>query len=312
MEAAISFKPIYLETNQGHGNARRISLENCSHNLIALMDSDDVSSPTRFAKQLHRFIKRPELDIVGGQISEFIDSPDNITGIRRVPLTNEEIRKYMKRRSPMNQVSVMFKRESVDNAGGYLDWFCEEDYYLWIRMAESGCVFNNVPDTLVNVRVGDEMSSRRGGWQYFSSEAKLQKYMLEKRVISYFRFVSNIAIRFGGEVLLSDSLRTKAYKMMRKDYTSIPNKKNKKEVNKQTVIDKERYPKFSVAMCVYGGDNAEWFDTALKSVINQTIPPDEIVLVVDGPIPNSIQDVIAKYSQLCMGGGYSPECGISP
>jgi hypothetical protein len=36
----------------------------------------------------------------------------------------------------MNQVSVMFKKSFAETAGGYIDWFCEEDYYLWIRIAE--------------------------------------------------------------------------------------------------------------------------------------------------------------------------------
>ena len=61
-------------------------------------------------------------------------------------------------------------------------------------------------------------------------------------------------------------------------------------------------PFFSVAMCVYGKDNPDWFDKALCSVIDQTVQPDEIVLVVDGPIPDSIQNVIDKYSKICAEG----------
>lgn len=53
--------------------------------------------------------------------------------------------------------------------------------------------------------------------------------------------------------------------------------------------------KFSVAMCVYGGDKAEYFDEALASVYNQTRRPDEVVLTVDGPVPPAIDDVISKY-----------------
>ena len=56
--------------------------------------------------------------------------------------------------------------------------------------------------------------------------------------------------------------------------------------------------KFSVSMCVYGGDNAVYFDEALQSIFNQTRKPDELVLVVDGPIPNSIENVIDKYKKL--------------
>ena len=62
-----------------------------------------------------------------------------------------------------------------------------------------------------------------------------------------------------------------------------------------------KYTPFSVAICVYGKDNPEWFDTALASVINQTVKPSEIVLVVDGSIPDGIQGVIDKYAEICDG-----------
>ena len=84
--------------------------------------------------------------------------------------------------------------------GGYLDWYCDEDYYLWIRMAKAGCRFANLPDTLVNVRVGKDMYARRGGWRYFKSEAKLQSYMFRHRIISLPRYIYNVfgALRSAG------------------------------------------------------------------------------------------------------------------
>ena len=39
---------------------------------------------------------------------------------------------------------------------------------------------------------------------------------------------------------------------------------------------------FSVLMLVYGGDRPAHFDAALRSIAAQTLPPAEIVLVVDG------------------------------
>ena len=60
-----------------------------------------------------------------------------------------------------------------------------------------------------------------------------------------------------------------------------------------------KYPEFSVAMSVYKNDNAEWFDLALESVINQTVKPSEIVLVVDGAIPQRVCNVIDKYIKIC-------------
>jgi glycosyltransferase involved in cell wall biosynthesis len=52
---------------------------------------------------------------------------------------------------------------------------------------------------------------------------------------------------------------------------------------------------FSVLMCVYSKDNPDHFRKALNSVFNQTLPPDEVVLVVDGPVPNEIGQVIARF-----------------
>lgn len=294
---SIKFKTIYLEINQGHGNARRQSVNSCTNELVALMDADDISYVNRFEKQLNIFKNNKNIDIVGGQITEFIDMPSNIIGKRKVPEADSEIKEYMKKRCPMNQVSVMFKKTLYDKVGGYIDWFCEEDYYLWIRMAEAKAIFANVSDNLVNVRIGDEMSSRRGGIKYFSSEVGIQKYMLKKRIISFPRYLYNVLIRFGGEIILTDKLRTKLFKKLRSavEYPIIES-----DLKKETIIASiEKYPDFSVAMCVYGGDNPEWFDNAVYSIVHQTVKPSEIILVVDGPIPEEVQKVITKYENQC-------------
>ena len=56
-------------------------------------------------------------------------------------------------------------------------------------------------------------------------------------------------------------------------------------------------PDFSVLMLVYGGDEPAYFDAALRSVAGQTLPPAEIVLVVDGPVPGGTEEVIRKYEE---------------
>lgn len=291
----IIFKPIYLPENKGLGNALRVALENCTHSLVARMDSDDVSAENRFFWQLERFMTNPDADIVGGNITEFIGDEASVTGTRVVPEHDAEIKADMKKRCAMNHVSVMYKKEAVDNAGGYLDWPWNEDYYLWIRMMENGAVFENVPENLVNVRVGAEMSARRGGWKYFESEKGIQKLMLKNKMIGYPRYLYNVMLRFGGEVVATNAVRSVLFKFMRKPYAQ-----------NQTVSDKKEYeipedlPPFSVAMSVYKNDNPEWFDRALDSVlIKQSVKPGELVLVIDGPIPEGLQAVIDKYSNLC-------------
>ena len=207
IKSDIQFHVVYLEKNMGHGEARRTSFDHCSNEIIALMDADDLSVPDRFEKQLAVFAKEPNLSIVGGNIQEFIGMPENRVGKRVVPGTDAEIKEYMRKRCPMNQVTVMFRKQDVEEVGGYLDWFCDEDYYLWIRLALADKHFANVPENLVSVRVGEDMYQRRGGWKYFKSEAKLQGFMLQKKMINLPRFFINVAERLVVQVLMPNRMR---------------------------------------------------------------------------------------------------------
>lgn len=206
------FNIIRFSENRGHGEARRAGLEACEFELVALMDADDISTPDRFEKQIKLFKQDSQLSIVGGNITEFVDNPENIVGKRIVPEDDHEIKEYMKKRCPMNQMTVMFKKTDVCSVGGYIDWYCDEDYYLWLRMALEGMKFKNLFDTLVNVRVGKEMYSRRGGYKYFKSEARLQVYMLKNRVISPVTFLINVLKRLIVQVLLPNRVRGWVFK----------------------------------------------------------------------------------------------------
>lgn len=201
------FNVIWLPNNLGHADARRTAFQAAKHEIIAIMDADDVSLPNRFEKQVAFLESHPEVAVLGGQIDEFIEEETNVVGRRIVPCTHEDILIWLKGRCPFNQVSVTLLRSPAAAVGGYLDWYCDEDYYLWIRMAEAGYKFANLPDVLVNVRVGKEMYRRRGGWKYFKSEAKLQGYMLSHKLISLPRYVYNVMGRFAIQVAMPNRIR---------------------------------------------------------------------------------------------------------
>ena len=208
-----NFVPVRLDKNVGHGEARRIGLDKCRNQLVALMDSDDICTNNRFERQLSCFNKDKNLDIVGGNINEFKGDITNIIGSRIVRLNDFDIKKDLKYRCPMNQMTVMFKKDSVLSVGGYVDWFCNEDYYLWVRMALNNCKFKNIDEPLVLVRTSDDFYKRRGGYKYFSSEKKLQKYMLNKGLINFPIYTFNVLIRFFLQVLFSNKLRELFFKL---------------------------------------------------------------------------------------------------
>lgn len=60
----------------------------------------------------------------------------------------------------------------------------------------------------------------------------------------------------------------------------------------------KKYPPFSVLMSVYEKEKPDYFDLALRSIYEQTVKPDEIILVEDGPIPESLKNIVKKYQAL--------------
>lgn len=55
--------------------------------------------------------------------------------------------------------------------------------------------------------------------------------------------------------------------------------------------------KYSVLMSLYKKENPEYFRLALDSMLKQTIEPDEIILVEDGPLTDELYEVVNKYKE---------------
>ena len=197
----------WCAVNRGLGLALQYGMEKVSNEIVARMDSDDISLPDRFEKQILRFEQNTTLGVLGGNIAEFIETPDNIVAYRKVPLEHDAICKYMKRRDAFNHMTVMFRKSEVLKAGNYQHWYLNEDSYLWSRMLLVGCKFENLPEVLVYARVGKDMYARRGGWKLFKSELKLQNFRLSKKIIGLPLYVFNVAIRFVVQVLMPNRLR---------------------------------------------------------------------------------------------------------
>jgi glycosyltransferase involved in cell wall biosynthesis len=184
-----------LDKNVGLGHALAKGLNLCSNELVARMDSDDISSSDRFEKQIRQMIDHPELDILGTNIAEFNIHKDKICSKRRLPSQLSEIKSFAKIRNPLNHVTVLFKKSAVIRAGNYKPFIGYEDYYLWIRMLQKGSKFGNISEDLVFVRVGNNMFARRHGMQFFKLELKLQKELLRIDFLNNWEYLRNIFLR---------------------------------------------------------------------------------------------------------------------
>lgn len=188
-------KVIPLSQNMGLGRALNVGLQYCSNDLVARMDTDDIAKPDRFEKQLRVFTENPDIDVCSSWIEEFVDDTDHIVSIKTVPEFHWDILRYAKSRCPINHPAVMFRKSSLQSAGGYPHSMMQEDYYLWIRLLMDGAKFYNIQESLLYFRASAEMYERRGGWRYLKNEVLLWSMAYREHFISFFQFVKNIMIR---------------------------------------------------------------------------------------------------------------------
>ena len=81
----------------------------------------------------------------------------------------------------------MFKKAAVLEAGNYKAFGMVEDYYMWARVMAKGKIAQNVPNVLVDVRVGKEMYNRRSGWNYFHMNKMVFDEMKKLGLLSFCR-----------------------------------------------------------------------------------------------------------------------------
>ena len=154
-----------LEQNMGTGFAANTGLELCRNELVAKMDSDDVSYLDRCEKQLAEFEKDSELDILGGYVSEFENDISNEMAVKAVPSEHGDIIKYARRRNPFNNQTLMYKKSKAFECGGYTCNTRCEDYDFVTKMMMSGAKCRNLAECLVHYRLDAGAYDRRKNWK---------------------------------------------------------------------------------------------------------------------------------------------------
>jgi len=198
---------VALAENQGLGKALAEGVKKCSFDYVARMDTDDISLPERFEKQFTFLKEHPEVDICGSAIDEFLSDPSEVISRRVVPAGNREILHFLKTRNPFNHMSVVFKRQTILDAGNYQPFAYFEDYWLWARCLASGKTGANLTESLLRVRVGNGMYARRRGRQVILSGMKLDRNLYRLKVISFFEFCRNLVLRATVRLLPTSMLK---------------------------------------------------------------------------------------------------------
>lgn len=189
-------KRVKSTKNEGLGKSLNKGLKKCKNEIVARMDTDDISKDTRLEEQFEEFHKNPDLDICGTQIDEFEDNPNEIKATRKVPCNHDDIIAYQKKRDAFNHMSVMYRKTSVIRAGSYMHCPLMEDTYLWVRMIQNGAKCKNINKSLVLARIGEGMYERRGGMSYFLKYKKAKKIILDTGFITRKDYYETLIIQF--------------------------------------------------------------------------------------------------------------------
>jgi glycosyltransferase involved in cell wall biosynthesis len=202
---------VEIAENGGLGPALDAGLAASKYDVVARMDADDVSMPSRFQVQVPLIASA---DIVGSGLLEFGDDIDDIVGRRVPPVGTEAIRSYARLHDPFNHPTVVYRRQAVMAAGGYGGSVpMMEDYWLFARMLADGAEPVNVAEPLVYYRVGSGAYQRRGGRALLRAELRLQREMRQAGITSPMQYARNVAIR-GGYRLVPWRLRRSLYTAM--------------------------------------------------------------------------------------------------
>lgn len=181
------------ETNRGLGAALNYGLKVCQNELVARMDTDDISLPERCEKELMAFNNNQEISIVGSDIQLFSVSENDLGGIKRMPRTSEEIYKYGRRRNPFNHPTVMYKKSVIQRYGGYNETVRGEDFALFTKMLRMGEKGINIPEVLLYYRSNPQQISRRTSWKESKTVIGVVK---ENYRAGYSRLIDLIAVFF--------------------------------------------------------------------------------------------------------------------
>ena len=205
------FNIVVNEKNLGLGLALNEGLKACRNELVARMDTDDISKPQRCEKQLKIFEANPELSIVGSFVDEFYSSPNEVTSVRAVPEKHEDIYSFAKKRSAFNHPAVMYRKSKVLENGGYADLRRNQDVDLFGRMLFSGCKAQNIGESLLCFRSNDALARRRKSWENTKSYIETIKRFWKMGYASFADYAI-VAIAQTGMFLMPVKLQHWVYK----------------------------------------------------------------------------------------------------
>ena len=161
---------VKLPVNGGLTKALNAGIKHVTGDLIARMDSDDISAPQRFELQEKFLRENLEIDILGGSMQEFDDEHECLN-VRHYPLTHEDACKYIVKACPLAHPAVMMRRRIFDEGLHYDERYrMSQDIKLWYDAILAGYRMANLQEIILYFRQQGDVFRRRSrvkAWNEF-------------------------------------------------------------------------------------------------------------------------------------------------
>lgn len=209
---------VRLDVNSGLANALNAGLPRCAHELIARMDSDDISHPDRLLEQEAFMRAHPEIGVLATCVEEFDQDPDTIFRVNAPPVSHEDIVRKLRWRCVIIHPSLMIRASALKKLGGYRTEFGRlEDYDLFVRAALAGVRFHALGRPLIKVRMTLALYGRRGGWTMFKNEVRFRFFCFRSGFLGPFPFCVTVLLAPLFRITPL-ALRKQLYRFVRKEW----------------------------------------------------------------------------------------------
>lgn len=157
-------KIYHFEENKGDPKGTQFAfnmLNDINVEYVARMDADDICLPERFEKQIAFLDQNPDIDVLGTNILQLLQSGEEISP-KRIIAIDEQIKAAMIMASPIANPTSMWRHQSIKEVNLKYDIYpiaC--DYAMWAELAIQGKKFANLQDALLKYRIHPKQTSRK-------------------------------------------------------------------------------------------------------------------------------------------------------
>ena len=194
---------------------------------VSVLHADDSYLPNKIAFQVRAFAEFPEAVLCHteyqvmdefGQVVEGLDS-----SLDRRPAKGFALREILRGQCDVRSVTMMYRRDVMEELGGYDEQLAQEDWQTILRLASAGPIVH-VDDRLVLRRVHQNNSSRR---RYRGTGSVMREiaYPVLQDVVPDDMDLQTIAARAVGTVgwnTLAEANLRKAIKNLREGWVAFP------------------------------------------------------------------------------------------